>query len=359
MSIVKLAELLSFSVCLLSIITLIEVSTQFRRPLYLKIWVLMYLIATCVLSATYFRNDFTDLSFAVNIFSRAMTFVAVLNIASCLFNPSFKNKTLMMSIFILVTSLTTIYSKLVFFNSTNESNSNVFFIQPETYLPLVLLIVRGVLIVLYFSFFIYIIYNTFKKFTVNNMYHIRLKKWTTYILAAMILFISIFFIIQTRLIQSSGLKVVLMSVFSINMILVLLFRPKFINTSNPKFILSNLFNKTVYNNINDLGFVELFYNKSYFLDKEASLEHFAKINQLEAEEVYRYIYQNYSLTFSDLINKNRVEYFIEITKSLKFQQYTIEALAIEVGFSSRFQLYKPFKKFHGGTPSDYIDHITY
>jgi len=34
---------------------------------------------------------------------------------------------------------------------------------------------------------------------------------------------------------------------------------------------------------------------------------------------------------------------------------TIDALSKEAGFSSRQQLYKPFKKFHGGNPSDLLD----
>jgi len=32
-------------------------------------------------------------------------------------------------------------------------------------------------------------------------------------------------------------------------------------------------------------------------------------------------------------------------------------LAKEVGFSSRQHLYKPFKKFHGGNPSDIVDAV--
>jgi len=45
----------------------------------------------------------------------------------------------------------------------------------------------------------------------------------------------------------------------------------------------------------------------------------------------------------------------EIVQDPAYQNFTIDALAREVGFSSRQHLNKPFKKFHGGNPSDLID----
>ena len=46
--------------------------------------------------------------------------------------------------------------------------------------------------------------------------------------------------------------------------------------------------------------------------------------------------------------------FLSIT-SIKGNKSKIDALAREVGFSSRQHLNKPFKKFHGGNPSDLIE----
>ena len=63
------------------------------------------------------------------------------------------------------------------------------------------------------------------------------------------------------------------------------------------------------------------------------------------------------MTFNDLVNMNRINYFIDIVNTPKYKNYTIDALAKEVGFSSRQHLYKPFKKFHGGNPSDIIDTV--
>ena len=74
--------------------------------------------------------------------------------------------------------------------------------------------------------------------------------------------------------------------------------------------------------------------------------------------MFKYIYFKYSLSFDELVNKSRVEYFVEIIKLPKFKDYTIEALALEVGFGSRQRFYQPFKKYHGGNPSDLVDIIT-
>jgi AraC-like DNA-binding protein len=60
------------------------------------------------------------------------------------------------------------------------------------------------------------------------------------------------------------------------------------------------------------------------------------------------------MTFSDLVNKSRVEYFITLAQSQEYDETTIDNLAEISGFGSRQTLYRNFKKFHGGTPSDLL-----
>jgi YesN/AraC family two-component response regulator len=98
-----------------------------------------------------------------------------------------------------------------------------------------------------------------------------------------------------------------------------------------------------------------FYTNFYYKNKAANIEEFSNIMGVGKEVMFNYIYFNYSMTFDELINKARVEYFVEIIKDAKFKNYTVEALALEVGFSSRQRFYQPFKKYHGGNPSDLID----
>ena len=81
-------------------------------------------------------------------------------------------------------------------------------------------------------------------------------------------------------------------------------------------------------------------------------------NQIEEREVFNeQIISLYNMSFSNLINQKRVEYFVNLAKDAKYKNYSIEALALESGFSSRTALYKPFKKYHGGTPIEFLNSI--
>jgi AraC-like DNA-binding protein len=112
--------------------------------------------------------------------------------------------------------------------------------------------------------------------------------------------------------------------------------------------------------LNDSNFFYPFLNQQYFLNKEATIEDFCKKNNIEERDSFNeYIINNYNMSFNNLVNKNRVEYFVYLTKESKYKNFSIEALAKEAGFSSRTALYKPFKKFHGGTPIDLIDSISH
>jgi AraC-like DNA-binding protein len=133
-----------------------------------------------------------------------------------------------------------------------------------------------------------------------------------------------------------------------------LFRPKFLNKSILSLTLSNQFNKNSINGIKLEVFNEAFFTQLYFLNPDASIEDFSKKNGISTEDLYRFIYNSYSSGFNDLVNENRVNYFIDVVKSKKYNNYTIDALSQMAGFSSRHHLYKPFKKFHGGVPSDFM-----
>jgi YesN/AraC family two-component response regulator len=103
-----------------------------------------------------------------------------------------------------------------------------------------------------------------------------------------------------------------------------------------------------------LDFLNLFQDQKYYAQKEASLEGLALLLKVGSSKLSQFIAKKYDMSFSDLVNKNRVNYFFEIVQNPNYQNFTIDALAREVGFSSRQHLTKPFKKFHGGNPSDLL-----
>ena len=93
----------------------------------------------------------------------------------------------------------------------------------------------------------------------------------------------------------------------------------------------------------------------YYKNKNADVAEFADTLGVSKDILIKYIYFKYSMSFDELLNKSRVEYFVEIIKDAEYKNYTVEALALEVGFSSRQRFYQPFKKYHGGNPSDLIN----
>ncbi len=60
------------------------------------------------------------------------------------------------------------------------------------------------------------------------------------------------------------------------------------------------------------------------------------------------------ISFSDYINKKRVDYCIELLESGRHRNKTLEAIARLSGFNNRNTFTKAFKKFKGKTPSSYL-----
>jgi YesN/AraC family two-component response regulator len=148
------------------------------------------------------------------------------------------------------------------------------------------------------------------------------------------------------------------SLASLFQVLLFLFRPKFINRTNLEISLSDVFNKMPVDSLTDNTFEHYFFLNNYFLKKNASIEDLSNEIDASPSEISNYIYTQYSMTFTDLVNKNRVSYFISLLNSGKYDTYTVEALAELSGFGSRQNLYKSFKKHHGGTPTDLIKSVT-
>jgi AraC-like DNA-binding protein len=66
-----------------------------------------------------------------------------------------------------------------------------------------------------------------------------------------------------------------------------------------------------------------------------------------------YLNQEVGLTFTDYINRFRVEHFKWLIRSGEAGQFTLTGLAARSGFGNRNTLTTAFKKLHGLTPSDF------
>jgi AraC-like DNA-binding protein len=209
---------------------------------------------------------------------------------------------------------------------------------------------------IFFNLFcLYYIYNILIKFSYKNIYFKRVQIWT----------FSFFMVIVTQLVIivlttnfkiPSDFKSYITTLLALIVLLTILYRPSFINKNGSKISLGFLFNRNDFSSdIKEVDFNFNFFTNFYYKSKTANIEEFSNIMWVSKEIMFNYIYFTYSMSFDELVNKSRVEYFVEIIKTPEFNNYTVEALALEVGFSSRQRLYQPFKKYHGGNPSDLID----
>jgi AraC-like DNA-binding protein len=201
-----------------------------------------------------------------------------------------------------------------------------------------------------------LIFKITKKYTSDNIYYQQVRRWSLQLLAGMPLFLA-GALLRTNKIDQNLLSQVILLVAQFYFLLMILFRPRFLNSVSIKFALGEFFTKNNEERLAKNDFVHVFFSKAYYLNKAASLEHLSKELNVSPLETGNFIYANYGLSYTDLVNKHRVSYFIDLLSTGKFGDYTIEALALQSGFSSRHHLYKSFKKFHGGTPSDYIKSI--
>ena len=222
-------------------------------------------------------------------------------------------------------------------------------------LPMYLDIFLEVDFIFFNLFCLYYIYNILFKFSFKNIYFKRVQIWTfSFFMVIVTQLVIIFFTMIFKI--SSDFKSYITTLYALTLLLTILYRPSFINKNGSKISFGFLFNRNDFSSdIKEVDFNFQFFTNFYYKSKTANIEEFSNIMGVSKDVMFNYIYFTYSMSFDELINKTRVEYFVEIIKDAKFKNYTVEALALEVGFSSRQRFYQPFKKYHGGNPSDLID----
>ena len=194
------------------------------------------------------------------------------------------------------------------------------------------------------------------KYNQDNIYFEGLRKWTNYIVGLMV------FSLILNAIKYSFPRIFDVCHF-INMVaqglcaIVILYRPDFLNRTPSKLSLLGLFSYREPEDISPDRFVTVFFNEMYYLREKASLQELASLMEAKSEALSQFIQRRFDMGFTDLVNKQRILYFIDLVKQGRAKQHTIEALARQSGFSSRQNMQRFFKKFHGGAPSDLINLI--
>ena len=355
---ISLISNLYFSVAAIAIIVAVDVLIKFKRPLLLKFHLILILISIAASSLIYSYSA-TQFIFYLALI-KSFTAASFLNIFTLLY---FKKFTLWVNIFSFVmigTAIATLWYNYHYYN-IGDFKINPKLIGIESHqnssLPFYFVPIR------FFFFFCFIFtlgyfwYVILYKLTFKNIYFDKIKRWTR-----AFLYLSILILLANMPIDFLSKNVIISHATSIflylYLILMIFYRPVFLNRSSLKLSFGEKFNKEDEKKVNELEFINIFYTQQYFTNSEASIENLSKKLEVHANDLYRFIYNKYSMSFNDLVNKNRIDYFIDLVHDKRFSNYTIDALAKEVGFSSRQHLYKPFKKFHGGSPSNFIDAVS-
>ena len=192
-----------------------------------------------------------------------------------------------------------------------------------------------------------------RKYDESNMYFMKLRNWS------ITLFWTFTALICLNVLKEFGGNYNLIGEVGIlighfAVMLLILFRPRFMNRTKLNISLNESFTRKESLDISDDEFHNVFFTQVYYLQKNASPEDLCKKLNVTSKQLSTYLYVKYNMNYTDLMNRFRIEYFIDLLNSGKYTNYTIDSLAVMSGFNSRHHLYLSFKKFHGGTPSEYM-----
>jgi len=67
-----------------------------------------------------------------------------------------------------------------------------------------------------------------------------------------------------------------------------------------------------------------------------------------------FINREYNMGFREYLNRYRIKYMLANINNPEWEHYTLEAIALECGFSSRSTFINNFKEIIGETPSSYF-----
>ena len=349
-----------FFLFIFSFIVLLDVLIRFKSPFKLKIFFLLFVLSILVGSFSLFLSIGPDQYVLIRMTCAMLVGTSMVQIFTNLYfiqNKKIANiyTIFAYTIFIILLFYVEIVGYDTVFPKSNNINSQASQGASSINLPMYLDFFLELDFILFNIFCLYYIYNILFKFSFKNIYFKKIQGWTFCFF--MVIFTQIIFILLSIIFKfPNEFNTYIRVVLAFALLLIILYRPSFINKNGSKISFGFLFNRNDFSlDIKQIDFNFNFYTNLYYKSKNANIEEFANIMGVNKDILFKYIYFNYSMSFEELLNKARVEYFVEIIKDIKFKNYTVEALALEVGFSSRQRFYQPFKKYHGGNPSDLID----
>ena len=202
-------------------------------------------------------------------------------------------------------------------------------------------------------------YNAYYLFSSNNhnLYELKIKKWVGfYILSNITLLLIIIFLFisfKSGTLGAYDNTMITVFIHRFLFIVFILIRPKFLD--DDKF--ARPFNQilTKNNGVSFQNFDFLFYANHYYLNQDANMEDLALKLNVSKIELANFLKHEIDENFTELLNKNRIGYLKELLNAKKYESFTIEALSEMAGFNNRRSMYNAFHKHVGLTPTEFIE----
>lgn len=99
---------------------------------------------------------------------------------------------------------------------------------------------------------------------------------------------------------------------------------------------------------------EYFESTKAYLQSSLSVSEVAVASGIPARELSYLINAYYKKRFNDYLNEMRIRHFLEQVAGTTLDIFTVEAIALEAGFSSKSAFYRSFNRFYGCTPLEYL-----
>ena len=205
------------------------------------------------------------------------------------------------------------------------------------------------------SLCIYYLFNILNKYNQTNVYFKKLRLWCTFLIGILVLSI-ILGIFKFTFPYNFSIKLV-GNIVLLAPLIIILYRPIFLNKMPITISFLNIFSSPINEKFESDAFTLEFFTNLYYLKEKCNSGDLAATLGVSQEILNNYIKTNYDMSFTDLVNKYRILYFLDLVNHPESKLLTIDALAKQSGFSSRQNMAFFFKKFHGGSPSDYVKHI--
>ena len=341
-----LTNYLFSSIFLLSLVVLIDIIIKFKNTFLFK----SFLIS---IAAGIGLNAFGNLYTSINGYNRWMMelpytliFFGGINFFSFIYSHNIKNRILFFTIIMVLTQ----FFFLLFFTYVHPVSQHID-VRDITELGLFRKIIKVSYSAISFVIIIDLCIKITKKYANDNIYFKQMRKWS-FGVGLVFSFCMIIHILKTVSTNYEAIITIVKTTSHFAALLFIIYRPNFLNHTNLRVSLSETFNFANTRIFKNSAFILEFFDKLYYLQMDANVSDLANKLDTEVECLNEYIKSKFDLTFSELVNKHRIEYFVSLIITGEYAHLTIDSLSEKVGFSSRQNLNKSFKKFHGGSPSD-------